>query len=78
MLYQSAVRRFGMRKLQNELVDLNQVIALTLTQAKMRYNVGENNMYAIADQAGANIYIGPRKRLYSREKLDEYFAKLTE
>ena len=61
-----------MNALQTSPVDLNQVVALTLEQAKARYNIGSNKLYEISDLAQANIRIGS-KRLYSRAKLDEYF-----
>ena len=66
-----------MQALKTETVDLNQVIALTESQAKARYNLGRYVLIQIADKAQANIRIG-RKKLYSREILDEYFKFLTE
>mgnify|MGYP001264472220 CR=1 FL=1 len=65
-----------MRKLQREQIDLNQVVTLTIEQAKARYNIGYNTLYKVAEQAGAIIKIG-RRRLFSRKKLDEYFQNLT-
>lgn len=68
-----------MRELQTEAVNLDQVVALTLAQVKARYNLGNNGVVEVAEQAGAIIRIGPRKRLYSRAKLDKYFEEeLTE
>mgnify|MGYP001396196615 CR=1 FL=1 len=61
-----------MNALQTNPVDLNQVVALTLEQAKARYNLGSGKVYEIADEAQANIRIG-KKRLYSRIRLDDYF-----
>lgn len=61
-----------MRALQTDPVDLNQVVALTESQARSRYNIGANTLYKLADEAQANIRVGKR-RLYSRNKLDQYF-----
>lgn len=61
-----------MRALKTDPINLNQVIALTESQAKARYNIGSNKLYELSDLAQANIRIGS-KRLYSRAKLDEYF-----
>lgn len=67
-----------MRALQTEDINLNQVIALTINQAKARYNCGANVLYEVAKQSGAVIRIGDKKKLYSRQKLDKYFDELTE
>jgi hypothetical protein len=68
-----------MRALQTEDVNLNQIIALTIEQAKSRYNCGANVLYEVAEKAGAVIRIGAKKKLYSRQKLDRYFEEeLTE
>lgn len=67
-----------MRALQTETVNLNEVLALSEAQAKARYSIGSNTLYRLADEAGANIRIGTRKRLYSKQKLDLYFLELAE
>ncbi len=67
-----------MRALQTDKVDMNQIIALTIDQAKTRYNIGSNSLYEVAEKAEAVIRIGSKKKLYSRQKLDRYFEKLTE
>lgn len=64
-----------MKKLKNDKVDLNQVVALTLDQVKARYNIGANTARKIADEIGANIRLGERKRLFNRKILDEYFSE---
>lgn len=64
-----------MKKLKNDKVDLNQVVALTLDQVKASYNIGANTARKIADEIGANIRLGERKRLFNRKILDEYFSE---
>lgn len=64
----------GLKKTMD--VDLDKIVNLTLEEAKTRYSIGEGNLIAIADEAGAIIRIG-RKKLYSRKVLDEYFDSLT-
>ena len=66
-----------MRNLKTSHIDVGQVTALTLEQAKARYNIGTSNLFKIADKAEANIRIG-KKRLYSRSKLDKYFEDLAD
>lgn len=56
-------------------VNLDQIVNLTLEEAKARYSVGGGNLREIADEAGAIIRIG-RKCLYSRQVLDDYFKML--
>ena len=55
--------------------NLDNVVALSLDQAMFRYGIRRNTLYMIADKAGASIRVTPRKKLYSREKLDAYFKK---
>lgn len=66
-----------MKKLQTNEINLNQVVALTVEQAKARYNIGSNSLYGVAEKAEAVIHIGSKKKLYSRSKLDIYFEELT-
>lgn len=67
-----------MRALQVKDVNLNQIIALTIDQAKSRYNCGANVLYGVAEEAGAVIRVGAKKKLYSRQKLDKYFEELAD
>ena len=67
-----------MRSLKTNEINLNEVLALTVDQAKARYNVGANTLFKISDQAGANIRYGSKKRLYNRAILDEYFSLITD
>lgn len=56
-------------------VGLNNVVNLSKEQAKARYNIGENTLYNISNEIGADIYVG-RKHLYSKKKLDNYFENM--
>lgn len=55
--------------------NLNEVVLLTLDQAKARYNIGRNNLKILADEIGATVHVGASgsKVLYVRKKLDDYF-----
>lgn len=65
------------RELRNN-VDLDKVILLTLEQAKVRYNIGRNNIKILADEIGAAVPVGASggKILFNRKKLDAYFENL--
>ena len=56
-------------------MNLNQVIALTESQARARYNMGRKKLVEVAARAGALVKLGSRKNLYLRERLDEYLAE---
>lgn len=64
--------------MEKEKVNLDEVVLLTLEQAKARYNIGRNNMKILADEIGAAVPIGVSggKVLYNRKKLDNYFESL--
>ena len=50
---------------------------MTLEEGKSRYRLGANTFRAVANQANAVLRFGRTVR-YSRNKLDEYFNKLSE
>lgn len=56
-------------------MNLNQVIALTESQARDRYNIGRKKLVEVAAKAGALVKLGSRKNLYLRERLDEYLTR---
>lgn len=56
-------------------MNLNQVIALTESQARARYNMGRKKLVEVAARAGALVKLGSRKNLYLRERLDEYLTE---
>lgn len=58
-------------------LSLEQVVNLSEAQAKARYNIGRANLIDAAGHIGATVRIG-RKRLYNREKMDEYFFQQAE
>ncbi len=62
----------------NENVNLNEVFVLSEAQAKTRYNIGRNNLLRVADEAGAVVKVGTKKKGYVREILDGYFMRHTE
>ena len=64
-----------MRKFEPIDVGVQNVVNLTLEQAKARYNIGENSLYKISNEIGADIFIG-KKHLYSKKRLDNYFESL--
>ena len=59
-------------------VNLNQIVLLTIDQAKTRYNIGRNNIKVLADKIGAAVPVGESggKILYVRKKLDNYFENM--
>lgn len=56
-------------------MNLNQVIALTESQERDRYNIGRKKLVEVAAKAGALVKLGSRKNLYLRERLDEYLTR---
>ena len=56
-------------------MNLKQVIALTESQARARYNVGKKRLVELATKAGALVKLGSRKNLYLRERLDGYLIR---
>lgn len=60
------------------LVPLWNRLALTLEEASAYSGIGKNRLMQLADQPGCEfiIWIG-RKRLFKREKLDEYIDNAT-
>lgn len=56
-------------------IGIQNVVNLSQEQAKARYNIGENTLYRISSEIGADIYIG-KKHLYNKKKLDTYFENL--
>ena len=61
---------------RNASVNLDDVFLLDTMQAKTRYNIGRSSLTSIADSAGAVVRVG-RRRLFSRQVLDEYFSAIT-
>ncbi|SHI92508.1 DUF6462 family protein [Parasporobacterium paucivorans] len=59
------------RALETQEVNLDQVIALTLEQAKQRYSMGANSISKIADMCEGNIRFGKVRRFH-REKIDKF------
>lgn len=66
---------YSERGIDMEDMNLNQVIALTESQARARYNMGRKKLVEVAARAGALVKLGSRKNLYLRERLDEYLAE---
>lgn len=64
-----------MKKFKPIDIGVQNVVNLTQEQAKARYNIGENTLYKIAAEIGADIYVG-KKHLYSKKRLDNYFENL--
>lgn len=69
-----------MKPIKAEEIDIEKMVLLTLQQAKSRYNIGSDNIRAIADNIGATVRIGESggKVLYHRKKLDNYFDNYAE
>lgn len=63
---------YSERGIDMEDMNLNQVLALTESQARARYNIGKKRLVELATKAGALVKLGSRKNLYLRERLDEY------
>lgn len=63
----------------DETRNLNEVINLTIEDAKTRYRMGRNGLIKIADEIGARVgSCAPGKRaLFDRKKLDEYFHSIS-
>ena len=59
-------------------LNLNEVVLLSKPQAIARYNVSEPYLEAAAEEAGAIVRVGSRKRNYVRETLDKYFLAKAE
>ena len=55
---------YSERGIDMEDMNLNQVIALTESQARARYNVGKKRLVELATKAGALVKLGSRKNLY--------------
>ena len=66
---------YSERGIDMEDMNLNQVIALTESQARARYNMGRKKLVEVAARAGALVKLGSRKILYLRERLDEYLTE---
>lgn len=66
---------YSERGIDMEDMNLNQVIALTESQARARYNVGEKRLVELATKAEALVKLGSRKNLYLRERLDGYLIR---
>lgn len=60
----------------DETKSLDDVVNLTLEDAKTRYRIGRNNLLKIADEIGAKVPNG-RKNLFDRKKLDDYFQSIS-
>ena len=66
---------YSERGIDMEDMNLNQVIALTESQARATYNMGRKKLVEVAARAGALVKLGSRKNLYLRERLDEYLTE---
>lgn len=63
----------------DEAISLNEVINLTLEDAKTRYRIGRSGLLEIADKIGARVFGGGsgKKILLDRKKLDDYFQSIS-
>lgn len=61
----------------DETRNLNEVVNLTIEDAKTRYRMGRNNLLKIANEAGAIVDTLGKRILLDREKLDEYFHSIS-
>lgn len=59
-------------------ISLNEILILTEIQAKTRYSCGRNRLLEVAEEAGAVVRIGNKKKGYLREVLDDYFRRKAE
>lgn len=66
----------GGRRLKTDSAgSMDDMVNLDEKLAKARYGINTSSLHEIAEKIGATVRIG-RKRLYNRQKMDDYFMAL--